>query len=121
MFGASKTCSVFFFCFFLFQLQSLIEFEEKPVTDSVMEEFGVKKEESYPFHIEGFMSSCRHGNGRSAPDRQFFYINGRPCEPTKVFLHVLTRDVHVEIVIFPYSIFVRQIFRCFNVTRNLGI
>lgn len=32
----------------------------------------------------GYISSCVHGSGRSSTDRQFFYVNSRPCEPTKV-------------------------------------
>lgn len=37
-----------------------------------------------PIEFAGFISSCAHGCGRSSTDRQFFYINNRPCEPTKV-------------------------------------
>ena len=36
------------------------------------------------FSLTGFISTCEHGKGRSAPDRQFFFINKRPCDPTKV-------------------------------------
>jgi DNA mismatch repair protein PMS2 len=35
---------------------------------------------SVNFEIEGYISSCRPGCGRSAKDRQFFYINDRPCD-----------------------------------------
>lgn len=34
--------------------------------------------------ITGFISRCDHGVGRSATDRQFFFINQRPCDPAKV-------------------------------------
>ncbi|XP_045766529.1 mismatch repair endonuclease PMS2 isoform X1 [Maniola jurtina] len=37
-----------------------------------------------PVKLTGFISSCAHGSGRSSTDRQFFYVNSRPCEPTKV-------------------------------------
>lgn len=37
-----------------------------------------------PVEFTGFVSSCAHGSGRSSTDRQFFYVNNRPCEPTKV-------------------------------------
>lgn len=51
---------------------------------------------SNPFHsgslplltlnsISGFISHCTHGVGRSSTDRQFFFINRRPCDPAKVF------------------------------------
>ncbi|KAF2352662.1 DNA mismatch repair protein family [Trinorchestia longiramus] len=34
--------------------------------------------------LEGFISSCAHGDGRSAADRQFYFVNSRPCDPVKV-------------------------------------
>lgn len=34
--------------------------------------------------IDGFVSSCEHGVGRSSTDRQFYFINSRPCEPNKI-------------------------------------
>lgn len=37
-----------------------------------------------PIEFTGFISSCAHGSGRSSTDRQFYYVNSRPCEPTKV-------------------------------------
>ncbi|XP_013190676.1 mismatch repair endonuclease PMS2 isoform X1 [Amyelois transitella] len=37
-----------------------------------------------PVEFTGFISSCAHGSGRSSTDRQFYYVNSRPCEPTKV-------------------------------------
>ncbi|XP_071519372.1 mismatch repair endonuclease PMS2-like [Panulirus ornatus] len=36
------------------------------------------------FTLEGYMSSCAHGQGRSAADRQFYFINSRPCDPARV-------------------------------------
>lgn len=36
------------------------------------------------FKLEGWISSCSHGSGRSSKDRQFFYVNSRPCEPKQV-------------------------------------
>ncbi|XP_030368943.1 mismatch repair endonuclease PMS2 [Scaptodrosophila lebanonensis] len=32
------------------------------------------------FQLEGYISSCRHGAGRSSKDRQFYYVNSRPCD-----------------------------------------
>lgn len=37
-----------------------------------------------PVEFTGFISSCAHGCGRSSTDRQFYYINSRPCEPNKI-------------------------------------
>uniref|UniRef100_A0A8B9HNC9 Mismatch repair endonuclease PMS2 n=1 Tax=Astyanax mexicanus TaxID=7994 RepID=A0A8B9HNC9_ASTMX len=34
--------------------------------------------------ISGYVSQADHGVGRSATDRQFFFINKRPCDPSKV-------------------------------------
>ncbi|XP_028177970.1 mismatch repair endonuclease PMS2 [Ostrinia furnacalis] len=37
-----------------------------------------------PIQFNGFISSCAHGSGRSSTDRQFYFVNSRPCEPTKI-------------------------------------
>ncbi|KAL0822689.1 hypothetical protein ABMA28_004709 [Loxostege sticticalis] len=37
-----------------------------------------------PIKFTGFISSCAHGSGRSSTDRQFYFVNSRPCEPTKI-------------------------------------
>ncbi|GBP55923.1 Mismatch repair endonuclease PMS2 [Eumeta japonica] len=37
-----------------------------------------------PIQFAGFISSCAHGSGRSSTDRQFYFINSRPCEPIKI-------------------------------------
>lgn len=34
--------------------------------------------------LEGYISNSNHGEGRSSTDRQFFFINGRPCDLPKV-------------------------------------
>lgn len=36
------------------------------------------------FELDGYISSCDHKSGRSSKDRQFYFINSRPCEPSKV-------------------------------------
>nr|XP_035979483.1 mismatch repair endonuclease PMS2 isoform X3 [Halichoerus grypus] len=68
------------------QLQSLIPFVQLPPSDSVCEEYGLSQADALNtlFHISGFISYCAHGVGRSSTDRQFFFINGRPCDPAKV-------------------------------------
>lgn len=50
---------------------------------------GSQKSQGYknftkPIEFTGFISSCAHGSGRSSTDRQFYFINSRPCEPTKI-------------------------------------
>lgn len=34
--------------------------------------------------VDGYISEPLAGKGRSSTDRQYFYVNGRPCEFTKV-------------------------------------
>ncbi|XP_004440915.1 PREDICTED: mismatch repair endonuclease PMS2 [Ceratotherium simum simum] len=68
------------------QLQSLIPFVQLPPSDSVCEEYGLSCSDALHnlFCISGFISHCTHGVGRSSTDRQFFFINRRPCDPAKV-------------------------------------
>lgn len=68
------------------QLQSLIPFVQLPPSDSVCEEYGLScsNKPHNLFRISGFISHCTHGSGRSSTDRQFFFINQRPCDPAKV-------------------------------------
>lgn len=49
-----------------------------------LEEFSLKPVEKIDFTWDFFVSGIDHASGRSSPDRQFFYINGRPCDLTKV-------------------------------------
>ncbi|KAI0049102.1 DNA mismatch repair protein MutL [Auriscalpium vulgare] len=39
---------------------------------------------SNTIHVKGLISKFTVGGGRTGTDRQFFFINGRPCNPTKV-------------------------------------
>ncbi|XP_040430455.1 mismatch repair endonuclease PMS2 isoform X1 [Cygnus olor] len=68
------------------QLQSLIPFVQLPPNEAVCEEYGLNATDMPPnlYSITGFISRCDHGVGRSATDRQFFFINQRPCDPAKV-------------------------------------
>ncbi|XP_027539196.1 mismatch repair endonuclease PMS2 [Neopelma chrysocephalum] len=68
------------------QLQSLIPFVQLPPNEAVCEEYGLHTADMPPnlYRITGFISRCDHGVGRSATDRQFFFINQRPCDPAKV-------------------------------------
>lgn len=43
-----------------------------------------RKIKTIPIDFDGFISTCEHNSGRSTTDRQFFYINSRPCEPQKI-------------------------------------
>ncbi|XP_076616947.1 mismatch repair endonuclease PMS2 isoform X2 [Chaetodon auriga] len=68
------------------QLQSLLPFQQVMPTENVIEEYGLKEADlpKQMFSITGFVSRGDHGVGRSATDRQFFFINNRPCDPLKV-------------------------------------
>uniref|UniRef100_A0A8C3VCT4 Mismatch repair endonuclease PMS2 n=1 Tax=Catharus ustulatus TaxID=91951 RepID=A0A8C3VCT4_CATUS len=68
------------------QLQSLIPFVQLPPSETVCEEYGLNPADMPQnlYSITGFISRCDHGVGRSATDRQFFFINQRPCDPAKV-------------------------------------
>ncbi|XP_007498329.1 mismatch repair endonuclease PMS2 isoform X1 [Monodelphis domestica] len=68
------------------QLQSLIPFVQLPPSESICEEFGINCNDALHnlFSISGFVSRSDHGVGRSTTERQFFFINQRPCDPAKI-------------------------------------
>ncbi|XP_059180366.1 mismatch repair endonuclease PMS2 isoform X2 [Centropristis striata] len=68
------------------QLQSLLPFQQVSPAENIIEEYGLKDADlpKQLFSITGFLSRGDHGVGRSATDRQFFFINNRPCDPVKV-------------------------------------
>ncbi|KFP70277.1 Mismatch repair endonuclease PMS2, partial [Acanthisitta chloris] len=68
------------------QLQSLTPFVQLPPSEAVCEEYGLNTSDTPQnlYRITGFISRCDHGVGRSTTDRQFFFINQRPCDPAKV-------------------------------------
>ncbi|XP_035910264.1 mismatch repair endonuclease PMS2 isoform X1 [Anopheles stephensi] len=56
------------------------DFEESlALTQEEVDNFNLSR-----YTIEGYISSCAHGSGRSSKDRQFFFINSRPCEPKQI-------------------------------------
>jgi len=69
------------------QFQCLRELRQIPVDPEVATEFGLQNvdESDIDFRIDGFISSVEHGKGRSSNDRQYFFINSRPCDSQKVF------------------------------------
>ncbi|XP_062860037.1 mismatch repair endonuclease PMS2 [Trichomycterus rosablanca] len=68
------------------QLQTLIPFQQISPTENIKEDYGLNEAELPKdlFTISGYVSQADHGVGRSATDRQFFFINKRPCDPSKV-------------------------------------
>lgn len=65
-------------------LDGIIKLELQSPDETVLQEFNLPNDVTIDFNWECFVSTCDHAMGRSAPDRQFFYVNGRPCELTKV-------------------------------------
>lgn len=59
------------------------------------------------FKIEGYISSCSHGQGRSAPDRQYLYVNKRPCDHSKITK--LINEVYHQFNRTQYPMFVLSI------------
>ncbi|XP_060795715.1 mismatch repair endonuclease PMS2 [Neoarius graeffei] len=67
------------------QVQSLLPFQQISPNESVKEDYGLTGElPNDLFTISGYVSQADHGVGRSATDRQFFFINKRPCDPSKI-------------------------------------
>ena len=77
IFGASQVTS----------LQEIQWRDREPSQDILADFYLTEKNCSNFFKmytLTGFISTCEHGKGRSSPDRQFFYINNRPCDMPKV-------------------------------------
>ncbi|XP_076263026.1 mismatch repair endonuclease PMS2 [Rhynchophorus ferrugineus] len=110
------------------QLSTLIQIELIEPTVDILEEYSLSLNpgEELPFDIDCLISSALHGSGRSSSDRQFYYINNRPCEPHKlmklvnevykqfnskqypfVYLNIKTKSCFVDVNITPDK---RQIF-----------
>lgn len=72
--------------FGLKQLASLVDVPMSLPGPPILEEYGVNwaPGDQLPFSLDFLISSALHGSGRSSADHQFFYINHRPCEPTKI-------------------------------------
>lgn len=68
----------------------MLELKAVKPSEDIFEEFNLNLNavpsmmQDWPFQFEGFISSCVHGQGRSCADRQYYFINGRPCDPAKV-------------------------------------
>lgn len=104
------------------QISSLVDVEIIPPDEQILTEYGIKEVpgEELPFTFELLVSSVSHGSGRSTTDRQFYFINSRPCEPTKlmklvneiyrqfnsnqypfVYMNVKTRNLLVDVNVTP--------------------
>ncbi|CAL1528442.1 unnamed protein product [Lymnaea stagnalis] len=77
------------------QLHGLLEFKQTEAEDEICTDFGINPQQksSVKFRIEGFVSKCEHGQGRSSSDRQFIFINKRPCDSAKI-LKIINEVYH---------------------------
>uniref|UniRef100_A0A8C9SHP2 Mismatch repair endonuclease PMS2 n=1 Tax=Scleropages formosus TaxID=113540 RepID=A0A8C9SHP2_SCLFO len=68
------------------QLQSVLPFEQQSPTEDITQDYGLDTDlpKDILSKISGFVSQGDHGVGRSSTDRQFFFINNRPCDPAKI-------------------------------------
>lgn len=68
------------------QGQNLMQIIEKLPGSATLSDFGLENEvlDAERFKLDGYISSCAHGCGRAASDRQFYYINMRPIDNPKV-------------------------------------
>jgi len=67
------------------QLSRLRPVVQEDLNDEELAKANIRFHGSLPcVKLEGFISSPVHGEGRGAPDRQFYFVNNRPCDPTKL-------------------------------------
>lgn len=68
-------------------MQTLLELKQINPTLEDCDELGLdaaQLESNRVFILTGFVSRCDHGAGRSANDRQYIFINKRPCDMPKL-------------------------------------
>jgi len=82
--------------FGLSAINSMVKVVQSEPDEDILVEYKLKSPTSNPdqpvaethysdlLQIEGYISSCAHGSGRSAPDRQYIYINKRPCDHSRI-------------------------------------
>ncbi|XP_067932553.1 mismatch repair endonuclease PMS2-like [Watersipora subatra] len=66
------------------QLSSLRPLKLLPPSEPYQEEFNISQQDCLPFTLSAHISSSIRGCGRGSSDRQYYYINGRPCEIAKL-------------------------------------
>ncbi|XP_029052033.1 mismatch repair endonuclease PMS2 isoform X1 [Osmia bicornis bicornis] len=64
--------------------KGLLKLDLLPPDEATLQEYNLRNDVAIDFEWDCYVSSCDHTVGRSTPDRQFFYVNGRPCDPAKV-------------------------------------
>ncbi|XP_015593968.1 mismatch repair endonuclease PMS2 [Cephus cinctus] len=64
--------------------EALVAVKAETPDEFTLQEYNLSNDTTFDFSWECYVSSCVHTLGRSTPDRQFFYVNGRPCDLVKV-------------------------------------
>lgn len=95
----------------IFQWQNMLEIKAVRPSEEIVAEFNLNANvlqnelHDWPFQFEGFVSSCAHGQGRSCADRQYYFMNGRPCDPSKIqklvneVYHLYNRNQYPSVVL----------------------
>lgn len=65
-------------------LDGIVKLELQPPNETILQEYNLPSNVTIDFDWECYVSTCDHAIGRSSPDRQFFYVNSRPCDLTKI-------------------------------------
>ncbi|KAL0127253.1 hypothetical protein PUN28_005508 [Cardiocondyla obscurior] len=65
-------------------LDGIVKLELQSPDETTLQEYNLPNDIAIDFDWECYVSDCSHTVGRSSPDRQFFYVNGRPCDLTKI-------------------------------------
>ncbi|TDL18204.1 DNA mismatch repair protein MutL [Rickenella mellea] len=70
------------------QLENLVELDlhldVSPEKTTLKRLQSVDTDTSTKVHVRGLISKFYPGRGRTGTDRQYFFINGRPCNPSKI-------------------------------------
>ncbi|EFN75866.1 Mismatch repair endonuclease PMS2 [Harpegnathos saltator] len=65
-------------------LDGIVKLELQAPDEMTLQEYNLSDNVPMDFDWECYVSVCDHAIGRSSPDRQFFYVNGRPCDLMKI-------------------------------------
>ncbi|XP_012531752.1 mismatch repair endonuclease PMS2 [Monomorium pharaonis] len=65
-------------------VDGIVKLELQPPDEAMLQEYNLHNDPVIDFDWECYVSTCDHTIGRSSPDRQFFYVNGRPCDLAKI-------------------------------------
>ena len=75
------------------QSKKILPFKKSDVLQEILDNYNLQQEfvdlHQQLFDINGYISSVTHGSGRSSPDRQFYFVNARPCD-----FHKLSKAVN---------------------------